>query len=198
MKLIKYLAVASALIVSSHAASVSIASSFGLGVIDSNGAIPNGTGSLSIGYFGSIADGNLATTDAATLAGDFQVFGGGTSTFGQSGLDAFFSVAGDAGLIDNTNPFVGNNIYLLAFNADQSEMMIVKWAETFEFDAAPPTPPSSQNLSLAGGTLLVGTAEGTTGAPVNASAYTMAAVVPEPSVALLGALGVLGLLRRRR
>lgn len=185
-----------------NAASVIVDSGFGIGITDADSvAIASGTGSLRLGYFSSIADGSLGNFTATALLDDFQTYAGAVSSFGGGfNLAGLFNITADTGAKDFSSSFIGQNIYLLAFNADLTQGLIYKFTEVFEADLVDPNPPSSQALSftLDAPNYLLGTPDSNTGAPLSVNAGRMAVLVPEPSVALLGAFGVLGLLRRRR
>jgi hypothetical protein len=164
------------------------------------------TGSASVGIFSTLTDLEVAgLASSLNLAGLQAAFTAlGTDTF--SNVEANFGVA-NAGLVSifNANfvPTPGETLYTLTTSGD-------KWA-FFKHNAAltadplPPSLPNSYNLSLSDGEILVGTSGGSYIAdftPLGGTATTTVAnsiqLIPEPSAALLGALGALGLLRRRR
>ena len=98
--------------------------------------------------------------------------------------------------------FNGKNIYLVAgFGgtslATSTSLFIYKFTDTYGAVESPT--PVSELLSSTAGTTLLGT-ETSTPMTNAAGRYNAAVIsaVPETSTALLGALGALGLLRRRR
>lgn len=183
-------------------------SSFATTVIVGNGQGPtatdevvNAAGTLVTG-FGAIGILSEAGINGAstTFAGlNLQIFGTGqgavtTSTSGQ------FSFSG------NVNPtgtnFSGRNIYLIvgfggASLALSNELFIYKFDTGFgTADSGTPI-----NLVLGNGnigTTLLGSEVGSPETLAGRFRSTAITAVPEPSAALLGAFGVLGLLRRRR
>jgi hypothetical protein len=200
MKIIKYSLILVSLQSFVSAASVTVDSDFTTGITNFAGtAIPNGTGSLRLGYFSTLSDVNLATLSASALLADFQTYGSDVAAFGKSGLGGFFVIEGDTGVKDFSSAFIGKNVYLMAFNQDQTQGLIYKFSELFAADPADPTPPSGQALTFTqnSSNYLLG-APGSTLQAVVVPAGRMAVLVPEPSSALLGAVGALALLRRRR
>ena len=183
-------------------------SSFGTVVIVGNGQGPtatdevvNAAGTLVNGFgaVGTLSEAGINGANTTWVGLNFQTWGlasgaVSTSTNGQ------FSFSG------NVNPtgtdFSGDNIYLaIGFGgtslATSTELFIYKFNTTFgTADSGAPI-----NLVLGAGdigTTLHGT-EVTTPETANGRFRTAAiTAVPEPSAALLGALGALGLLRRRR
>jgi MYXO-CTERM domain-containing protein len=187
---------------------LTIMSSFGTVVIVGNGQGPtatdevvNAAGTLVAGFgaVGTLTEAGItgATTTWAGL--NFETWGlasGGvtTSTSGQ------FSFSGTLNPV-GTN-FSGDNIYLaIGFGgsslANSTELFIYKFNTTFgTADSGTPI-----NLVLGNGnigTTLLGTEVSTPETAVGRFRSTAITAVPEPSAAFLGALGALGLLRRRR
>jgi hypothetical protein len=175
-------------------------------------AISFGTGFIQVGVLNSAFDGILATTTAADISANFTAFTNSIGTFGQSvsGTDypGFVNFATSGLRVDGNPPdaFFNKNIYVLLGNGanllGSSQLSVFKANLVFPDDseaAIDATP--DINLLTAQGTWLLGAPSGgqtnAGGFPVN-NAATMAVLVPEPSAALLGALGALGLLRRRR
>ena len=190
----------------------STVASFGTVVIVTNGRGPTSTREITnpanalvagFGAFGVLNEAGItgATTTFAGL--NFTQFGAGagavtTSTSGQfSFTDNINMTPGGAG-----DPFNGKNIYLIAgFGgtslATSTSLFIYKFADTYGLvDSATSI---TETLSSNAGTTLLGTEVGN---PMTTASGRFAAAtitsVPETSTALLGALGALGLLRRRR
>jgi hypothetical protein len=168
--------------------------------------IVNSSATLVAGFgaFGTLTESGIqgvSTTFSGLNFKQFGLGGGGvtTSTSGQ------FSFTGDVGpAAPNAADFLTKNIYLVvgfggANLASSTELFIYRFNQTFG-DLNSPTP-ITQTLTAAGseGVTLFGTEIGnpqtTASGRFAASAITP---IPEPSAALLGALGALGLLRRRR
>lgn len=201
MKLFTNIAIIACIATISNAAVVTVDTGFSIGVTDKDGVnLGVGAGSIQLGYFSTLIDGNLATSSASALMDDFEIYGSDTAVFGKSGLSGFFAISANTGTKDFNSLFVGKNIYLLAFNTGSTQALIYKFSQTFQADPLDPTPPSSQTpaFTLNAGNYILGTNNSTLTGAVPVGAARMAALVPEPSAALLGALGVLGLLRRRR
>jgi len=162
-------------------------------------------GSLSFGYF-NISDAQItATTSLSTLFSSFVSFAGpGTfAVAGPIGQRGSVSVAG-SGTVGSTG-FEGKNIYALVVNATTlgaaTEAAVLKTSTLFAASQDALPTPAVVTLNTTG-TLLFGSSVSdlkttNTDTSVNAGFLT-AAPVPEPSAALLGAVGALGLLRRRR
>lgn len=184
-------------------------------VYDTSGsALGFGTGFVGVGFFTSAP--NFATDSAATIEGLFSQLGSsGTMglTLGTFSIDGLFSIAASDGIGGgNNDEFIGQNIITVIGNgnsiAASTELLVVSSATTFAADA--PSFTASVNFQTGDGTsVLFGSnsydASGPGGEIIPGQAFTgasnsyqTAALVPEPSMALLGALGVLGLLRRRR
>lgn len=200
----------------STATSNGIASSGGL-VSDPSGAAKSGTftgyfnptnpGVYGFGYF-SITDTQITQalslntiTGAFTLFGITDTFNTGGAPTNQRGLFAHSQSATVTG-----TGYSGKNIYLLVGNgtsfATSTELLVLKNSSTFT-DAQDAVPTAQNiNFNTTTSTLLFGVNLAdvkTTGADTSVTpGWGTAIAVPEPSAALLGALGALGLLRRRR
>jgi len=181
-----------------------------------------GPGSVAFGYF-SITDSAIsAATSASTLTTAFQNWNGTTtSTFNSPGATqqrGTFSVAAAARdmSIGTGIPFAGKNMYAFVGNgttfALSTEFLVLK--TTFTFDS------TQSGITAFTNTITAGTSDGlggftganatvllgntaldvrTTSADSSATpGWRTATLIPEPSAALLGAVGALVLLRRRR
>lgn len=139
----------------------------------------------------------FAPGNFTTLASDnFTTFSG--AGYGQ--VAGFFDM-GASGI----NPTLLLNETLYAYFSSGSELGLFKTNSTLVADSPPPATETTYPLSLASGTALIGSF-GTYNVPVygpggttdqTANSFQLVAI-PEPSAAFLGALGALGLLRRRR
>jgi hypothetical protein len=163
-------------------------------------------GIVAFGIFTSTDAELTAATSLTSLVNAFAIFGG-SGTFnapGATGQQGVFgrstsaTVAGSAFDTKNIYAFVGNGTTF----ANSTELAIIK-SQTM-FAAAQDQLPTAQTVTLTMATtsLIWGVKLEnlkTTTADVSVTpAWGMAMAVPETSTALLGALGVLGLLRRRR
>jgi len=183
-------------------------SSFGTTVIVTNNQGPtatdevvNAAGTLVSG-FGAVGTlDELGITGATTTwaALNFQTWGlaSGAVTTSTSGQFNY------SGAVNPTaSVFSGDNIYLaIGFGgvslATSTELFIYKFNATFGIaDSGTPISLTLGNGDI--GTTLLGTEVGTPESSAGRFRSTAITAVPEPSAALLGALGALGLLRRRR
>ena len=166
------------------------------------GGISAGPGVIGFGIFSTDTLTGLSPTN---LVAAFTVFGG-TVAFNTAGTTGNRSVYTDPhGLTVTGSVFAGKNIYLFAGNgtslALSTEFVVAKSAFLFNAaDDALPTPtvytirPDNYTLLYGSSIANVYTASTDTSVTPGWQMYG----VPEPSAALLGALGALGLLRRRR
>lgn len=163
-------------------------------------------GVVAFGIFTSTDAELMAATSLTSLVNAFSIFGspgtfnaaGPTGQLGLFGRNTSTTVAGSA--------FDGKSIYAFAGNgttfANSTELAIIK-SQTM-FAAAQDQIPTAATVTLTMATtsLIWGVKLEnlkTTTADVSVTpAWGMAMAVPETSTALLGALGALGLLRRRR
>lgn len=188
-------------------------------------AVGSFTGYQSPGSTGIVAFGVFGTTNSSifTQSTDAQITGAvatGLSslvaTFVQFGASGGFNATGAFGtkgvFTRNTSAtvtgsvFTSRNIYALIGNgttfANSSELLVLK--STSLFEAAQDAIPTAQTVTLntASASLLFGRNLAdvrTTTADASATpGWGTAQAVPEPSTALLGAIGALGILRRRR
>ena len=162
-----------------------------------------GAGFLAVGVFNTDI---LSGLSSASLISAFtNTFGSGTFGAGPSGQRGTFSLSPSATTITGS-AFAGKNMYLFAGNgtslAGSTQFLVLKhdtqWLAT---DDAIPTATSISFLPSNTTTLFgLDTADvRTTNADNSATeGFKMAAPIPEPSAALLGAVGALVLLRRRR
>lgn len=177
-------------------------------VRDGGALVADGTGFMAIGA-STLTDAQIGDigTDLAALAafqGDFTQFGssttfGGAGVFNEPSLASFSTSQGTSA----GDAFVGNNIFIIAGNGadlnSSTELFVYRLNETFGADA----PLFATDVAtFQAGTLAFGSVAPGISLPQagtrNGYAMGTVAVVPEPTVALLGALGVLGLIRRRR
>lgn len=167
------------------------------------GGIWAGPGVVAFGYFTTDVLAGLTKTQ---LVSSFVQFGnaGAFALNGTTGNRSVYSSPQNVTVLGST--FDTKSIYVFAGNGtsfnDSTEFSVAKSAFTFNSSDDSATAPISLVVRPANSTVLFGTlAANVQTANTDASTtpgWTMAAPVPEPSVALLGVLGVLGLLRRRR
>ena len=196
---------------------VSIAQAATLVVTNSNGVDSNAivssaglayqtTGaSISVGYF-TISDAAIqSATSLATLTTGFQNYGSSSANFTNAGPQnsrGLFTYNIPTTIIGGTG-FENKFIYLFIQNAAGTEVAILKTTLQFLASDDPTLPNVTKTITQANiGTVLKGgtgftalTANNDTSAGL---AYNTVQLIPEPSTALLGAVGALGLLRRRR
>ncbi|RYD83517.1 MAG: PEP-CTERM sorting domain-containing protein [Verrucomicrobiaceae bacterium] len=179
------------------------------GILLQNGTpVAAGAGTASAGYF-SISDEQVLTLANAKTQASFDTlfasfvsitsddFTGINTAYGAN--PGFFSTG-----TSNYNA-AGLNNTLYAYFRSGNEYGLFKSNLTILPDSAPPALETNYALTLASGTAIIGQAGATyqvpyTGigaAPTTVQSFQLYAV-PEPSAALLGAIGALGLLRRRR
>lgn len=191
------------LAVSANAATISFTNLVGFDsttnpIVSSTGVvIPDGTGFVAAGVF-SITDAQILefATSPGSIASAFTAVASGNFS---SGINGLFSLA------PTTNSSINSGtVYGIIGNAStfasSTEIGVFKFTQSFLADPAI-TDGAVLSNSASGNVsqILIGGFSNFThdfGAGAN-SAYNLA-VIPEPSAALLGALGVLGLLRRRR
>ncbi|MCX6876503.1 MAG: hypothetical protein NTW21_22245 [Verrucomicrobia bacterium] len=178
-----------------------------------------GPGVISFGYF-TVSDATLA---AATMPSDltsvFNNWMNATTTFNSPALSqtrGVFAATAIGRTIDSD--FAGKNMYVFVGNnttyANSTEFLILKTTFTFNTADSGPTPFTNTITTANSAPVTNGLASGdplyrslgtvvsdvrTTGTDVSVTpGWQTAVLVPETSTALLGALGALGLLRRRR
>lgn len=169
------------------------------------GGTSGGAGVVAFGFF--TTDDFSSVTSAGDLVSLFVQFGnsGTFAAASATGNRSVFSLA-QSQAVGGTQ-FADKFIYLFAGNgstfANSTEFLIAKsGSATFgQVSDATPTPttftirPDNSAALFGVEGAIVQTANTDTSATPG---WTMAQIVPEPSVALLGALGMFGLLRRRR
>jgi hypothetical protein len=174
----------------------------GVPILDTTGnAITSAGGrGISIGYFTTGFD--FATATAATIKSNFTIFGS-TTSFTQNGM---FNTSISVPLPANDTSFTGKTIYTVIGNAATTAA-----ASAFAVMTANvlfPTVDAGSNgaatsLTTAASHVVFGQLMAPVTQPSGTATYPqgvqiLTEAVPEPSAALLGALGALGLLRRRR
>jgi MYXO-CTERM domain-containing protein len=179
------------------------------GVQYQNSASPSfaGAGTISWGYF-NITDAEIsAATSASTLTSAFQNWNSTTGTFaaaGPSGNRGTFNFNAAARDLAGSG-FSGKNMYVFVGGGStyalSNEYLVLK--TTFTFDPLESGPTAFvKTITNTNATPLFGTTTSnvftTTTDSSTTPGWRTAVVIPEPSAALLGALGALGLLRRRR
>ena len=195
------------------ATSNGIQNTAGLAYQNSVSASFAGPGVISWGYF-NISDAQItAAASASTLVNAFQNWNSGTGTFaapgpsGSRGTFNFNAAARDLQTGGTGDTFQNKNMYVFigsgATFAASGEFLVLK--TTFTFDPAESGPTAFlKTITAANATPLFGSAVAnvfTTTADASQTPGWQTAsfgAVPEPSAALLGAIGALGLLRRRR
>ncbi|MBN8458707.1 MAG: hypothetical protein J0M04_12805 [Verrucomicrobia bacterium] len=169
------------------------------------GGIWGGAGTVAFGIF-STEDFSSFTT-ANNFIAAFTAYGP-TNAFAQNGTTgnrSIFSLAGTNITIAGTG-FAGKSMYLFAGNgstfADSTQFLVVKSTFTFNASDDNVATPIVQTVRPSNSSVLYGSVvnnvqtANTDTSPTQG--WQMAPLVPETSTALLGALGALGLLRRRR
>ena len=179
----------------------------GIPVLDGSGnALTAGNRSWSIGFY---APGfNFATATAADLksATNFTQFGVSSTTFGLNGL---FNASIVASLPANDATYTGKTIYTVVGNnttlATSTEFAVFTSGATFPVVDAGGTGIGASTTVLAANVVFgkalvapVTQPNGSSTFPQGVEVGATNTLIPEPSAALLGALGALGLLRRRR
>ncbi len=177
-KITSLLAIAVATILSSKAATVTLSPGFGTGLIPTSG---DNTSVVAVGgYVDGFVFAGASVTD---LVSNFQVFASGQVT---GRVQGDYTGINPAFNNDDIYVFVGDGTTL----ANSANIAIFRTTSNFV-----------ANVADAGGSLInvADTAFIEAGIAGSAAGNTITLVpVPEPSAVLLGGLGVLGLLRRRR
>lgn len=166
----------------------------------SRGGTSAGAGTVAFGFFTTVI--NSETTDFS----NFVAFGN-VGTFAAGGPSGNRSIFQSAQNVTVTgSQFDGKNIVLFAGNGTtfgtSSEFLVVDTGIAFNSVSDGTPTPTTLTVRPDSSTLLFGSTVldvYTTNIDTSVTpGWSMATPVPEPSAALLGALGVLGLLRRRR
>lgn len=171
------------------------------------GGLSAGPGVVAVGVFSSDALSGLSTV--SSILSLFTNFGNVTNTFAAAaatGNRGIFSLSSPSVTVTGNASFATKNMYLIAGNgstlAASTAFLIVK-SNTL-FNAADDLSPTATSVTFRPdtSTLLFGTsvADVKTASTDNSvtPGWQMANVIPEPSSALLGVVGALGFLRRRR
>lgn len=168
-------------------------------------------GIVALGYFGTnayVPSSSIAAIQ--TTIADFT-----TVAFALAGSDSFqLSLTGNPGYVDaaavdtanisSTDPRVGRALYVFVGNnatlAGSTAWALKQVATLFDDEAGEQEYFANP---LGGAAPIIGSIGSFTGEPfpsleAGSSTFSTLKLVPEPSAALLGALGALGLLRRRR
>jgi hypothetical protein len=164
------------------------------------------SGIATIGYFSSgyVITGVAATDIAAFTIVSSAVIGGNSEDLGGSFAGYAQSAAVNLGTITTGNVLLNRPVYSFVSSlatlagSEKSNLILVQVGTILDDNPVPNAYSSNPaaNLPVAGYGA-VGTFTGNAGGQGSATYNTLYAV-PEPSAALLGAFGVLGLLRRRR
>lgn len=173
----------------------------GIPVLDLAGnAETAGNRSWSIGYFTTGFD--FSTATATTLQSNFTIFGATSTTFAFNGG---FNASISATLPGFDSTYTGKTIYTMVGNgatiatstafAVLTANVLFPSVDVNGAGAATSTTAAASNVVF--GKLMAPVTQ-PPGGSYPQGVQVLVAAVPEPSAALLGAFGVLGLLRRRR
>jgi hypothetical protein len=207
------------LVLSANAATYTLTNNFGTdssAVVDASGIRltgngVNGTviGSAGFGYFTTDSAVTSATSGATLIDSDFVEFGSNAGLFNDPTFPTNFEgIFSRQGAVTGTNldPFTGKNIYLVISNASTlsggTQYLVYKLDAQFGAQAGEPinSTITIDSQALAGTLLLgsIGPDRTVGGVDSLAEPSFQLQAIPEPSAALLGGLGALALLRRRR
>jgi|GEM_PF-1742310 len=203
---------------SSTQAATLFAASVDRGFVLSNGTTPLTSGTI---RFGTFATGTNFAGDAASLEAAFTQIVTSTGPFSYGGNPGLFELTGDENAplsfvggttvyegiqydlttsgIDLSNPgdLAGTTIYMWLLNSDSTQQAILSTSEIWQDSQSP----VDNFFDTGTATLHVGSVSTTTLAGTTTPAYQLAnaGVIPEPSRAVLGLLGLaLAFFRRRR
>jgi hypothetical protein len=168
---------------------------------------PGNPGVVGFGIFTGLTDAQISVTQSpASLISAFVQFGqlGAFNSAGPTGQKGLFT-RNTADIVSGT-AFANKNMYLFVGNgttyANSTEFLVLK--SDALFTAAQDDIPTAQTVTLTptSATLLIGRqildVRTTSGDTSVTAGWGTAKLIPEPSTALLGLIGALGLLRRRR
>lgn len=207
-----------ALAASSFAATVTFSSvgqnyngtdDWGVILSDGNPVAPS-SGVAMIGYFTTYTDTQVADYAAANDYTTLFTTGAFTTICSDDFTGIATAYGATAGFVSASTSGYGTaglNKTLYAYFTSGTELGLFKTNSTIVPDPAQPTPENNYFLSFADGVAIIGAfganyvvpdygPAGTNNVEVNS--FQLVNTVPEPSATLLGALGALGLLRRRR
>jgi hypothetical protein len=176
---------------------------------NADGSLMNGTGTVAIGYWAA----GVTTADIDTIAELVPLLASFTSQQAAiPGISTNFPAPGFlnedpflGATITGVNTLIGKGIYVIATSA--ASLVAATTADAFSLfyvrDIQDDVPlEQTYTGNPATGTVIIGSIgsfdDAANSLGVGAGVYSTLELVPEPSAALLGALGALGLLRRRR
>jgi hypothetical protein len=179
------------------------------GILLSTGVpVAAGAGLAQIGIFTTLSDLQVSTLAAAQDYTTLFAVGNFTSITSDdfTGISTAYGANPgfvSAGISGYTVANVGESLYVYITSGTQ--LGLFKSNQVLAADPAVP-PESTYLISFGSGTNVIGAAgpdysvpyTGIAAGPVSVNSFQLVNAVPEPSAALLGALGALGLLRRRR
>jgi hypothetical protein len=175
-------------------------------VFTGNPGISGGPGVVAFGVFST--DNFAGITQPSQITSLFTSFGAPNAfaAAGTGGNRSIFSIARNVDITGSA--FANKNIYLFAGNgttfAESTEFLVVKMNQTFlpGDDSAFAVVPNVITISPANSSVLLGKLVAdvrTTNSDASVTpGWQTVVLIPEPSTALLGLIGALGLLRRRR
>ena len=179
-------------------------------VLTSGLPVAAGSGTARAGFFSTLTDAQVL---ALATAGNYTTLFA-TGNFTTIASDNFTGVitayGATAGMVvGSTTGYnaAGLNNTLYAYITSGTQLGLFKTTSTIVPDAGGATPETNYLLDFANGTKIIGTTgpsyvvnpyQGVAGNVTITHSFQLVDPIPEPSAALLGALGVLGLLRRRR
>lgn len=182
-------------------------------VVDNTGAVTGGNSIATIGYFRTIADGDVGTTSVASLISDFESLASEDFSTSGAGFNGLFSINTTIDPAEtNTEAVNGNgkSLYLFLGNgATLAASSYVGLVDTGENTPDVTSTASSFSTDVDysvgkfgnGGLVVLGqiTADSVAWGGGNSTGTFELVAIPEPSsVALLGLGGLAVLLRRRR
>jgi hypothetical protein len=177
--------------------------------VANNAPMPNNSGVVQIGSFGSLTDPQIqamaAANDRAGLIAAFTQFASSTVVGGPNAFDVPGLYKADFSAPLNTgNPLIGDNIYTFVGNqstlAGSNQILIMKADPAVLFPEDNPVGVAEANLTDVDAAIIVGTAVPGVTLPGVAGTFSGAGLVPipEPTALLTCLLGVIGMAMRRR